>query len=289
MTALIVLAALVVGATVWFLAWPLKRPAVALREGTTQLVQLRDRLVTQLNELDVETGDRNVDSAVVADERRRLESELAQTLKELERCEENPKADHQGAGSLWGVTFVVLALAVPLVAGGLYYATNRATLGQLAEVGRASPDVPPMVMEMVARLEQRLAQQPDDAEGWARLGRAYQVLERWDEARAAYGRAHALAPNDAEIISAYAGFLISENPGDPSPEAVKLFGRLHEMEPEHPGALWVLGLASYNASEFSRAVRYWESLLEVLPPESEVEPQVRRAIEAARAQAEGKR
>lgn len=289
MTALIVLAALVVGATVWFLAWPLKRPAVVLREGTTQLVQLRDRLVTQLNELDVETGDRNVDPAVVADERRRIESELAQTLNELERCEENPKADHQGAGSLWGVTLVALALAVPLIAGGLYYAMNRSTLAQLAEVGRASPDVPPMVMEMVARLEQRLAQQPDDAEGWARLGRAYQVLERWDEARAAYGRAHALAPNDAEILSAYAGFLISENPGDPAPEAVKLFGRLHEMEPEHPGALWVLGLASYNASEFPRAIRYWESLLAVLPPESEVEPQVRRAIEAARAQAEGKR
>lgn len=289
MTALIVLAALVVGATVWFLAWPLKRPAVVLREGTTQLVQLRDRLVTQLNELDVETGDRNVDPAVVSDERRRLEAELAQALKELERCEENPKADQQGAGRLWGATLVVLALAVPLIAGGLYYATNRTTLTQLSRVGSSTAGVPPVVMEMVGRLEQRLAQQPDDPEGWVRLGRAYQVLERWDEARAAYARAHGLAPNDAEILSAYAGFLISDNPGEPSPEAVALFRRLHQLEPEHPGALWVLGLASYNASEFPQAVRYWERLLKALPPESEVEPQVRRAIEAARGQTEGKR
>lgn len=284
MTVLIVLAALVVGATVWFIAWPLKRPRVALREGTTQLVQLRDRLLVQLNELDVETGDRNMDPAVVADERRRVEAELAQTLKELERCEENPKADRQETRSLWGAAVIVLALAVPLLAGGLYYVTNRATLAQLPEVGGATAGLPPMVMEMVARLEQRLAQQPDDPEGWARLGRAYQVLERWEEARAAYARAHKLAPNDAEILSAYAGFLVSENPGDPSPEAVALFRRLHQMEPEHPGALWVLGLASYNASEFKQAVRYWESLLKILPPGSEVEPQVRRAIDTARGQ-----
>ncbi|BAU47675.1 cytochrome C biogenesis protein CcmI [Sulfurifustis variabilis] len=284
MTVLIVLAALVVGATVWFIAWPLKRPRVALREGTTQLVQLRDRLLVQLNELDVETGDRNMDPAVVADERRRVEAELAQTLKELERCEENPKADRQETRSLWGAAVIVLALAVPLLAGGLYYVTNRVTLAQLPEVGGATAGLPPMVMEMVARLEQRLAQQPDDPEGWARLGRAYQVLERWEEARAAYARAHKLAPNDAEILSAYAGFLVSENPGDPSPEAVALFRRLHQMEPEHPGALWVLGLASYNASEFKQAVRYWESLLKILPPGSEVEPQVRRAIDTARGQ-----
>lgn len=290
MTTLIVLAALVAGVTVWFLAWPLRRPAVALREGATQLTQLRDRLVTQLNELDVETGDRNLDPAVVADERRRIEAELAQTLKELERYEDNPKADGQDTRSLWGATVIVLALVVPLVAGGLYYATNRTTLAQLPGAGRAaSAGVPPMVMEMVARLEQRLAQQPDDPEGWARLGQAYRVLERWDEARAAYARAHAIAPNDPEILSAYAGFLVSENPGDPSPEAVALFRRLHQMEPEHPGALWVLGLASYNASEYRQAVRYWESLLKVLPPESEVEPQVRRAIESARGQAAGQR
>lgn len=288
MTALILLAALVVGATAWFLASPLRRPAVALREGATQLAQMRDRLIAQLNELDVETGDRNMDPAVVADERRRLEAELAQTLKELERYEDNPKVESPGTGSLWGTTLVALALVLPLVAGGLYYATQRDKLAELSSQGGAA-GVPPMVLEMVARLEERLAQQPDDPEGWARLGRAYQVLERRDEARAAYARAHGLAPDDAEILSAYAAFLVAENPASPSPEAVALFRRLHQMEPDHPGALWVLGLAAYNASDYRGAVRYWESLLKVLPPDSEVEPQVRRAIDAAREQGAPKR
>jgi cytochrome c-type biogenesis protein CcmH len=289
MTVLIVLATLVVVATVWFIAWPLKRPPVALREGTTQLRQLRDRLVAQLNELDVESGDRNVDPAVVADERKRLEAELAQALKELDQCEANPKADQQGARNLWGTTLIVLALVVPVIAGGLYYMTNRTTLAQLSGAGSQTAGLPPMVMEMVARLEQRLAQQPNDAEGWARLGRAYQVMERWDEARAAYARAHGLAPKDAEILAAYAGFLVSENPSAPSPEAVALFRQLHQMEPEHPGTLWVLGLASYNASEYAQAVRYWESLLKLLPPDSEVRPQVQRALDSARNQMTPKR
>jgi cytochrome c-type biogenesis protein CcmH len=289
MTTLILLAALIAAGTVWFLAWPLKRPAVVLREGPTQLLQLRDRLIAQLNELDVETGDRNMDPAVVVDERRRLEAELAQALKELERYEESPKAENQGAKRLWGATLMVLALTVPLVAGGLYYATNRTVLTHLPAIGSAMTPagVPPMVMEMVARLEQRVAEQPDDAQGWARLGHAYQLLDRWDEARSAYARAHDLAPKDAEILAAYAGFLVSVDPGNPSPEAVALFTRLNEMQPENPDALWVLGLAAYNGSDFARAARYWESLLKALPPDTdaEVERQVRRALEAARGHA----
>ena len=54
------------------------------RERRGQLQQLRDRLLTQLNELDIEEADRNIDTAVVSDERGRLEAELAQALREVE-------------------------------------------------------------------------------------------------------------------------------------------------------------------------------------------------------------
>ena len=79
------IAVLIVAVTVWYVARPLARPAVPdSSEQRDQLQQLRERLLVQLNELDIEEGDRNIDAGVVSDERRRLEADLARTLRELE-------------------------------------------------------------------------------------------------------------------------------------------------------------------------------------------------------------
>jgi len=82
---LAVVALLIAAVTAWYLARPLAHVVVTDdRERRNQLQQLRDRLLVQLDELDVEEGDRNIDTAVLSDERNRLEAELAAVLHELE-------------------------------------------------------------------------------------------------------------------------------------------------------------------------------------------------------------
>jgi cytochrome c-type biogenesis protein CcmH len=61
-----------------------------------------------------------------------------------------------------------------------------------------------MIDAMVARLAARLRQQPDDAAGWAQLGRSYMVLEEAAKARDAYARALKLRPGDAALKQALA-------------------------------------------------------------------------------------
>ena len=61
-----------------------------------------------------------------------------------------------------------------------------------------------MIQGMVERLAARLKQQPDDAAGWAQLGRSYMVLNELDKARAAYERAVKLRPDDSALKSALA-------------------------------------------------------------------------------------
>jgi len=69
----------------------------------------------------------------------------------------------------------------------------------------ASPeDRQAMINSMVGRLAARLEQQPDDVEGWARLGRSYMVLNQPAKARDAYARAVKLRPDDPELKAAYA-------------------------------------------------------------------------------------
>ena len=247
-------------------------------------MQQRGRLITQLKDLDIETADHNMDAAVIGDERRRLEAELAQVLRRLEAFAK-PALQVTAPVSRRArtVTLITLGVLLPLVAIGLYAGKQGKTLEQLSFLGTGGQPDP---LKMVARLEQRLAERPDDPAGWARLGRSYAVLERLDDAKRALAKATQLAPDDAAILTEYATLLISENPRAPSPEAVAAFTRLSiSSTSKHPGALWVLGLDAYNTGKYKQAAKHWEGLLKELPPESEVEPQVREAIAQARKKA----
>ena len=57
---------------------------------------------------------------------------------------------------------------------------------------------------MVERLAARLTQQPDDVEGWVRLGRSYMVLSQPQKARDAYAHAVKLRPDDDQLKEALA-------------------------------------------------------------------------------------
>ncbi len=60
-----------------------------------------------------------------------------------------------------------------------------------AAAGMAPEDRIAMIEQMVARLSEKLAANPDDLDGWQRLIRSYAVLGKQDEAKAAVGRAMA--------------------------------------------------------------------------------------------------
>jgi cytochrome c-type biogenesis protein CcmH len=287
MIILAVIAVLILVASVWFLARPVTRPAGAVSgEEHHELLQQRGRLLTQLSDLDIETVDRNMDAAVIGDERQRLEAELAQVLRRLESLAPVAAVTADAlAPRTRRMTLIALAVLLPVVAIGLYAGKQAKTVEQLSQLG---PGGQPDPFKMVARLEKRLESAPDDPAGWVRLGRSYAVLERFDDAKRAYTKATQLAPDDVAILTDYATLLISENPRQPSKEALAAFTRLYQLNPKHPGALWVLGLDAYNTGKYKQAIKHWEALLKELPLDAEVAPQVRHVVEQARAKAKGK-
>ena len=76
-------------------------------------------------------------------------------------------------------------------------ATAQATANSSPEERRA------MILAMVGNLAARLEKDPDDVEGWARLGRSYMVLNQPDKAREAYAHALKLKPDDAALKQAF--------------------------------------------------------------------------------------
>ena len=74
-----------------------------------------------------------------------------------------------------------------------------------AAAAAASPEErQALIGAMVQSLAARLATQPDDADGWTRLGRSYLVLHEPEKARDAYARALALRPDDQALKAALA-------------------------------------------------------------------------------------
>jgi len=290
MLLLILLALLILGLTTWWLSRPLR---VATATGTeanerADLELLRDRLLSQMNELDAERADRGIDPAIAQDEEARLAAELANVLKRLEAMPSAGSTVPVAAAGTGGHRGSVLALMATVLMGvGLYAAINAGNLqgfwlaaqrGGGAEAER----VPPMVFEMVARLEKRLAEQPDDATGWARLGRSYNVMQQPDKAMNAYARAYALAPDNLEVVSEYAWLLFNSNPGETTGQVSELYQRLYKLEPNHPDALWFLGFAAYQQGKFQQTLSYWERLLKLMPPQDPSREHLKQAIASAR-------
>jgi len=287
MIALLLLAVVTLTAALWWLSRPLRvRPASVSADGRADLEQLRDRLLTQLNELDAEQADRGIDSAVARDEEQRLSAELASVLKRLEGlASSSAGASLATPRRLAQSATAVLAALLLIVGAGLYSWQNAANLkgfALAAQSGASSARIPPMVFDMVAKLEKRLAAQPNDAEGWARLGRSYTVLERKDKALAAYAKAYELAPDDVAVLSDYAWLVFNENPGETTGLVQTLYVRLAKLEPAHPDALWFLGFMAFEQGDFRGAVNQWERLLNLLPAEDPGRQHVQQAIDSAR-------
>lgn len=287
MTALLLLALSTLLATLWWLSRPLRTPPVSVAANEyADLEQLRDRLLTQLNELDAEQADRGIDANVARDEELRLSTELASVLKRLESLASSGR-EPPAVVTRSGIIPLTAAVAGILLAAGVgLYAWQNASLLQgfvlAAQSGASNPGLPPQVFEMVAKLEKRLAAQPNDAEGWSRLGRSYVVLEQKEKALAAYAKAYELAPNNVAVLSDYAWLVFNENPGVTTGLVQSLYQRLAKLEPAHPDALWFLGFSAYQQGDYRKAVGLWERLLKLLPAEDPGRQHLQQAITSAR-------
>ncbi len=86
---------------------------------------------------------------------------------------------------------------------------SAAVAGPSAEDMRAAEEMSgedraAMIEGMVQRLADRLSREPDDLDGWLRLGRAYMVLERRDDAARAFGEALRIDPSSQAARDALA-------------------------------------------------------------------------------------
>lgn len=155
-----------------------------------------------------------------------------------------------------------------------------------AEFGVAAP--PPaapavddaMINDMVARLEARLQDKPDDVEGWLRLGKSWEVLGNKAKSLAAYAQAAERAPQRADVLLTYARALYPpDSAGPPPPDFIALLRQVLVLEPDQPEALWFIGHVEVDAGNKDAARALWQKLRDGLPPDSPPRKAVEKALQ----------
>jgi cytochrome c-type biogenesis protein CcmH len=137
------------------------------------------------------------------------------------------------------------------------------------------------IESMTEKLAARLKEQPDDADGWAMLGRSYAVLGRHDQAAPAFKRAMALRPDDAALLADYADALAMVNGRNLEGEPSRLIERALKVDPNNLKALSLAGTVAFYRKDYPGALRHWEKMAQIAP-DSEWVQQIQGGIDEAR-------
>jgi cytochrome c-type biogenesis protein CcmH len=233
------------------------RPLVAARKRE-QLSRREANIAIYKDQLRELEADRAAGNLTQPDyERARLELE-ARLLEDVRAPETAPR----GAGRK---AAMVVALAVPILAIGVYFATGNL---RALDPHEAAPDAA-QLESMVARLAAKLRENPDDADGWKLLGRSYTVMGRFPEAVDAYARAAQRAPRDAQLLADFADALAMTRGQRLQGEPEALVKRALAIEPDNLKALALAGSAAYERQDFAGAAALWGRMLPLVPPDSE--------------------
>jgi cytochrome c-type biogenesis protein CcmH len=223
-----------------------------------------------------------IDEATFAGERQRLGSALADAI-----------ADAAPGPAPARSLAIALAIGLPVATLALYLA-----LGQTAAIapdpsaaataaGTTAPGAAPVDMAAaIASLEARLAEDPDDVEGWLLLARSYRATEQFAQMQRATASALALAPGSPDVLVEHAeSTTLNSAERRFAGPARDLLEQALATNPNPQKALWLLGIAELQAGRPAEAVAWWQRLRTLLDDADPVAQRVDQQIAQAQAQA----
>ncbi|MFE8034203.1 c-type cytochrome biogenesis protein CcmI [Thiohalocapsa marina] len=305
MTIFWILAAGLTGLAVLFVVAPLLQSTDndAGTDDDVDLAQVNLALFKQqLAELDGDLASGKLDQSQYDAARHDLEREALQNLSPATDAQDAAAQDsaaqgtaaRPGASRLPGprITALVLLVAVPLSAFSVYLAVgNQQIIPQIEAAARAGGPGQgeghaggagmPSLEVLVARLEERMQQTPDDAEGWVMLGRTYFSTGDTAKAEGALARAYALLPTDIQVILTYAEAVAANNGNDLQGRPAELIAEALALAPDDPTAQWLSGMVAFQRGQYNAAARTWTKALAPLEPQSEDAAELRQLIAAA--------
>lgn len=269
MTGFAIGATLLVAIAVAFLLWPFRRRPAGADFSRQQLTAAIYR--DEFAELDRDLAE----GLLSAEDHAQARTELQRRLLE----DSEAPAPGSAAAPASRAMPVALVVGVPIVAVLLY-----TLIGSPAAIDPPPPEqkfTADDIDKMVTGLAAKLAQEPDNLQGWAMLARSYKAMGRFDDAVNAYRRSGKLLDENADLLIDYADTLAASLGGFDA-KVLDLIERALKLDPQNMQGLWLRGSAALAAQRYEQAIGDWDVLLKLLPPGSQEAGMVEANIAEAR-------
>ncbi|WP_373489596.1 tetratricopeptide repeat protein [Parasphingorhabdus sp.] len=180
------------------------------------------------------------------------------------------------------ISRIALIIAALLALAAVAVAVYRSFSGDSAaapSVAEASPETAPSVDEVIAGLEKKLQENPDDAESWRMLGWSYFETGKFAESATAMKRATTLDPDNPEYWSMLGEALVMASDGQQvPPDAADAFRNALEQDAKDPRARYFLAVQKDISGDHQGAINDWFALLEDTPADAPYAADIRRVI-----------
>ena len=246
------------------------------------------KLRQQLRDLDEQHRRGSLNAKSHAERRAALEKQIADRVLAQPHGDDDAAPPRAGKGALAKLAAMVVLFGV---AGYAWHGNPSLMFDGDIPVASGTARTAPHAMgdeQMAALVESlagRLAQQPDDLEGWVMLARSYGSMGQYDKAVPAYRKALELRKDDASLLTDFADALGMAQGRSLEGEPTRLVERALKVDPNHLKALALAGTAAFNREDYKGALKHWEKMREVGPADDPFVQQIQGGIAEARQRA----
>jgi cytochrome c-type biogenesis protein CcmH len=226
------------------------------------LAVLRD----QFRELDRDLASGTISSHGYDSARRELEQRVAEDVR--------PNLSVHKRVSSGSAQAMAVGVAVMIGATGMY-----AYLGKSAGLVPAQAPVthessrgfdPKDANAAIEQLAQLLKTKPENTEGWTMLARSLNGMGRYADASQAYKNLTTLVPENAQLLTEYAGSVAMAQGESLQGEPEKILARALAADPRNTKALSLSGSAAFERADYDAAITFWKRVLVLAPATSEI-------------------
>lgn len=162
-----------------------------------------------------------------------------------------------------------LAVILPALALGLYLVYGSPRLPDQPLVARLQDPASDKNLEaLVARVEARLREHPDDGEGWDVIAPVYMGWHRYADAAEAFRQATLLLGESAKRLAGYGQALVLANDGVVTEDARAVLERASALDPDLIQPKLVLIIAKEQDGQLAAAAEAWRALIASAPADA---------------------
>ena len=197
---------------------------------------------------DIQSGE------IVAEQEQAAEQDIVRVTLDDEK--QIKRRELKNAPPLPSVSAVLVILAAVSIATYISLGDLDRALGREPSVESEPPITEATVQSAIVELKQQLETNPDNAEGWALLGRTMMAIGNYPEALTALKKANELVPDAPGLMLQYADALAMNAGGEITEQAHELVTRVLEIDPNNIAALWLAGLGAAERHDNTAAIDF---------------------------------